>query len=73
MAVQKNLETSKLQLIVVKNAGQDGAEKLGPINFPNIVEAASDEALQAVGVALGSLQKKEVRRILRIDSNELKA
>ena len=72
MALTKTLARTRLQLVIVKE-DVGGKEKLGTINFPNIVESAKDEDIQAVGAALGDLQKKLVKQVLRIDANELSA
>lgn len=71
MAFTKTLKNSKLQLRLENGAGTDGAMTYKTVSYTRINEAASDEDIQAVGRALGTLQPKVVAEVLRIDEQLL--
>ncbi len=71
MAFTKQIKSSRLHLRVEVGSDQAGKKTYKVVSYNRIVEAASDEAVQAVGVALGSLQKYPVAEVLRVDEQVL--
>lgn len=68
----KQIEQSKLQIRVEKGLDGNGVMKYETITFSRIAEEASDDAIQAVGTAIGTLQPKKVAEILRVDNSILR-
>lgn len=68
----KALEQSKLQIRVEKGLDGNGVMKYETITFSRVAEEASDDAIQAVGAALGTLQTKKVADIIRVDNSILR-
>lgn len=69
--MNKKLLLSKLQIRVEDGLKSDGAVKYANITYPHMAETASDEDVQAVGAAIGSLQTKKVVSVLRVDESAL--
>lgn len=68
----KALEQSKLQIRVEKGLDGNGSMKYEMLTFSRVAEEASDDAIQAVGAALGTLQTKTVADIIRVDNSILR-
>ena len=68
----KQIEQSKLQIRVEIGLDGNGVMKYETITFSRIAEEASDDAIQAVGTAIGTLQPKKVAEILRVDNSILR-
>lgn len=71
MAFKKNLKRSKIQLLLRNGVDGKGNPAFKTVTYANVVEAASDEDIQAVGAGLGSLQNLEVAEVIRLDEQVL--
>lgn len=71
MALVKFVEKTKIQLRLENGLNEEGQMQYRTMAFNRIKETASDEAVQAVGAAIGGLQKRNVDKVLRIDEVSL--
>ncbi|MCF0154302.1 MAG: DUF1659 domain-containing protein [Veillonella sp.] len=63
----RTVNMTKLVLRLNDGVGANNQPKYKDVTYTRIAESASDEALQAAGQALASLQTKPVAHVIRVD------
>jgi hypothetical protein len=71
MAINKNLTSSELQLMVAKGVDTQGKPIVGKVTYKNIKLTATEQDLYDVALVLNGLQQYELKNVQRIDTNDL--
>lgn len=71
--MKKEMESTKLILRLENGLNTAGKMTYKQVIFSRVVDSASDEAVQAVGAALATLQDKALQAVIRLDQQKLSA